>query len=222
MTVHILVTDDDHKLRELLKQYLEKEGFAVTTAANSLEAEKELSNQNFDVLVLDVMMPQESGVEFAIRLREKSNIPILMLTAMSEAQDRIKGLESGVNDYLTKPFEPRELSLRLKNLTQKPTFKQSSKVTFGNYEFDIENGDLKKDDEYIDLSSTESYLLKTLAKSANKAISREQISQELNNISERSIDVQIARLRRKIEIDPKKPDYIHTERSKGYSLRTRS
>ena len=219
MTNHILVVDDDERLRKLLKKYLVGEGFCVSTAENAAKAREFLEKETPDLIVLDVMMPGETGIELTASLRENISTPILLLTAMGEVENRIAGLESGANDYLAKPFEPRELLLRIKNILKTTTNKT---VEFGNYTFNIEAGDLRKNGEIMNLSSTELTMLTIFANSINKPVTREYLSKKLNNISERSVDVQITRLRKRIEDDPSEPIYLQTARGKGYILRSRS
>jgi len=220
MKANILVVDDDERLRTLLKKYLEGEGFAVLTAAGADEARKIIAEKKPDIMIVDVMMPEESGIDMVKNFGKEIEIPVLMLTALGEAEDRIKGLENGADDYLTKPFEPRELSLRLKKLLGRHLkTKKSANVKFGNYNFNPENGELSKNGKLIRLTSTELELLTIFSLNANKSVSREKLSSSLNNISERSIDVQVTRLRRKIEDDPKAPLHLQTARGKGYILR---
>ncbi len=221
---HILVVDDDDRLRGLIKKYLEGEGFSVSVAMNSAEATDLLEKRQFDIIVLDVMMPDETGIEFTKRLKINGNmIPILLLTALGEAENRIEGLESGADDYLTKPFEPRELCLRIENLLKRSgaiiPVEKNSKINFGDFIFNIENGELTKNGEYIQLTSTELNLLTIFINSANEPIARDELSKQLNGISERSVDVQVTRLRKKIEDNPKEPRFIQSDWGKGYVLR---
>ncbi len=219
---HILAVDDDTRLRELLRKFLSENGFMVTTAADAAEARIKLESICFDLMVLDLMMPGESGLELAQSLRQTNDIPILMLTAMSEPEDRINGLEKGADDYLAKPFEPRELLLRINNIlkrvpqaTEGPNF-----LSLGNVQFDLKREELKRDGEVIHLTQTESALLRTLAKAPDRILSREVLCQESGTESEgRSVDVQVTRLRRKIEADPRQPRYLQTIRGQGYRLR---
>lgn len=223
----ILVTDDDQRLRELLGQYLSQNGYTVVMAENAKEAREKLQNDSpFDLMVLDVMMPGETGVELVRSLRESFNsIPVLMLSAMGESEDRILGLEQGADDYLSKPFEPRELILRIESLLKRASAPSSSGpriVKFGPFIFNPKNGDLRKNDEFISLSSSELRLLAVFTDKLDEPISREELSSIFNNISERSVDVQVTRLRKKIEDDPKKPKYLETAWGAGYILRSRS
>lgn len=219
---HILVVDDDERLRTLLKKYLSEQGFFVSTAANTVEAEELLRVLTVDGIVLDVMMPGETGVAYAKRLRERKEAPpVLLLTARGEADDRIAGLEAGAADYLGKPFAPKELLLRLENMVARARAVQKSKraITFGDYRFDLAQGRLSKGEEAIYLTSSESDCLRILAESAGVAVSRETIATSLGDVSnERSVDVQINRLRKKIEPQPSKPIYLQTIRHAGYVL----
>jgi len=222
---HILVVDDDERLRALLKQYLGDQGFFVSTAANTGEAEELLGVFAVDAMVLDVMMPGESGMAYAARLKAReASPPVLLLTARGEAEDRISGLEAGAADYLAKPFSPRELLLRLQNIldtnrtiTTPAAGKQA--VTFGDYRFELASGRLVHAGTPVYLTSSESDCLRILAASAGIPVSREQLATELGDVSnERSIDVQINRLRKKIEPQPNKPTYLQTIRHAGYVL----
>lgn len=219
---HILVVDDDERLRELLRQYLTENGYFVSTAANTAEAEEALAAFGADALVLDVMMPGETGLAYAARLKGRASAPpVLLLTARAEADDRIAGLESGAADYLAKPFAPRELVLRLKNMlsTQKTAAPVRSGVRFGEYRFDIATGRLTHGDSILYLTTNESDCLRILARVAGTAVSREEIAAAMGDVSNaRSVDVQINRLRKKIEPQPGKPMYLQTVRHAGYVL----
>jgi two-component system phosphate regulon response regulator OmpR len=219
---HILVVDDDERLRALLKQYLGEHGYVVSAAANTTEAEASLRVFAVDGIVLDVMMPGETGVAYAARLRDRADAPpVLLLTARGEARDRIAGLESGAADYLSKPFEPRELVLRLENILARTRQAQAAKesVAFGDYRFDVAQGRLTKAQAPIYLTSSESDCLRILAQSAGTPVSREVIAGRLGDVSNaRSVDVQINRLRKKIEPHPGKPMYLQTIRHAGYVL----
>lgn len=218
---NILVIDDDTRLRELLTQYLSGEGYTVTPAKHAEDAREILSDREFDLLVMDVMMPGEDGLKLTKSLRKTTSVPILMLTAMTEPEDRIEGLESGADDYLTKPFEPRELCLRIEKILNRKTVSGSGKVKFGDYEFNLKTGDLQKSGKFINITSNELKLLNIFAENIDKSVSRDRLSQLFNGISERSVDVQVNRLRKKIEEDPKKPFYLQTARGAGYVLRSR-
>ncbi|MFZ4540852.1 MAG: response regulator [Rickettsiales bacterium] len=219
---HILVVDDDERLRTLLQKYLGEQGFMVSTAANTTEADELLRVFTVDGMVLDVMMPGETGVAYATRLRERTDTPpVLLLTARGEADDRIAGLEAGAADYLGKPFAPKELLLRLENIVARARQQQASKraVRFGDYRFDIALGRLNYHDQPVYLTSSESDCLRILAESAGTPVSRETMATTLGDVSnERSVDVQINRLRKKIEPQPGKPIYLQTIRHAGYVL----
>lgn len=219
---HILVVDDDARLRDLLKKYLGEQGFFISTAANTIEADEILRVFAVDSVVLDVMMPGETGIAYARRLRERVQAPpLLLLTARGEAQDRIAGLEAGAADYLGKPFAPKELLLRLENMLARARQQQASRsaVVFGNYRFDIAQGRLSYHDAPVYLTSSECDCLRILAQSAGTPLSREVIAATLGDVSnERSVDVQINRLRKKIEPQPGKPIYLQTIRHAGYVL----
>jgi len=222
---HILVVDDDTRLRELLKSFLSRNGFRVSTAGRAAEAREHLQALDFDLIVLDVMMPGETGLEFAAELRKTNDVPILMLTAMVETKDRIAGLERGVDDYLGKPFEPRELLLRIQSVLRRgrPAAAAESadpeRVTFGDMEFDLQLGELKRKGKRIALTDAETVLLRALAARMGEALSRETLCKSMgSDVNERAIDVQVNRLRRKIEPDPTFPRYLRTVRGQGYRL----
>jgi len=215
---HILVVDDDRRIRELIKRYLSEHGYRISTAENAAEARGALENLTFDLLVVDVMMPGESGLELTNSLRRSSNVPILMLTAKTETDDRISGLESGADDYLGKPFEPRELLLRISTILRR-TRAQSAReevVTLGESTFNVARGELKRGNEIIRLTTREVQLMRLFAANPGKPLSRLDLCD--NEAAERSIDVQINRLRRKIEVDPRNPLYLQTVRGEGYIL----
>lgn len=220
----ILVTDDDSRLRRLLNKYLSENGFRVFSVADTKEADALMKWFVFDLVIADVMMPVETGVEFTRRLRERGEtVPVLMLTAMGETNDRINGLEAGADDYLPKPFEPRELLLRINNILRrvmsKPPEKQKAEVRFGIHHYDLDEKALYRGSERIRLPLAESALLQVLAERAGQDISREELAQKTGNETNlRTVDVQITRLRRKIEPDVRQPKYIQTIRGKGYSL----
>ncbi|NCB49724.1 MAG: response regulator [Alphaproteobacteria bacterium] len=219
---HILVVDDDERLLKLLSKYLKENSFKVSTASNAKEARALVAEFIFDLMVVDVMMPGESGTSLTQSFREQGiETPILMLTAMSELNDRIIGLESGADDYLTKPFDPRELLLRLQSILRRARLKTPQKrgvVHLGSSEYHIERGELFKEGKLVSLTSVESVLLKYLVENAEKEVLREDLGKLTQNGNERTIDVQITRLRRKIEDDPKTPRYLQTVRGKGYIL----
>ncbi len=219
---HILVVDDDKRLRELLRKYLSDQKFRVTTASDASDARAKLSAFAFDIIVLDIMMPGESGLELTTWLRSSNKVPILLLSAMGDSGDRIFGLESGADDYLSKPFEPRELVLRINAILRRVESTApavTGEITFGGFSFDLSREELRKNDEYIRLTAAESSLLKALARSPGVPISREALTSESQmDANTRTIDVQVTRLRRKIEADPKYPRYLQTVRGTGYVL----
>lgn len=219
---HILVVDDDDRLRKLLHKFLSENGFMVATACDAADARSKLKGLAFDLIVLDLMMPGESGLEFATSLRETSSIPILMLTAMGEPEDRITGLETGADDYLTKPFEPRELLLRIHSILRRmpQTATGPATVALGAVVFDMERGLLTRNDEPIRLTDVETALLKALAENPGTILTREELIERTGaHGGGRAVDVQVTRLRRKIEDDPKLPRFLQTVRGKGYLLR---
>ncbi|HEX9463263.1 MAG TPA: response regulator [Alphaproteobacteria bacterium] len=226
---HILVVDDDARLRELLRKFLSDRGFRITTAANSAEAEARLGSIAFDLIVLDVMMPGETGVELTRRLRRTDSVPILLLTARNESQDRITGLASGADDYLAKPFEPDELLLRVRAILRRvpPPAVAPPEIRFGPFRFDVGREELvqladgQPSGQPVRLTAAEASLLKVLAAKPDAPVSRQELLRR-SRISgnERTVDVQVTRLRRKIEADPRLPRYLQTVRGAGYVLRT--
>jgi two-component system, OmpR family, phosphate regulon response regulator OmpR len=223
---HILVVDDDARLRALLSRYLANEGFRVTTAGSAAEAREQLRSMQPDLLVLDVMMPNETGLDLTAALRaEGGSPPILMLTARGAPEDRIAGFEAGADDYLGKPFEPRELALRLRALLRRASpplpATPPGRIPLGPLVFDRERAELTGPDGIIHLTGTERALLAALAARANEAISREDIvaTLGLDDTGERAVDVQVTRLRRKLESDPREPRFLHTVRGRGYMLK---
>jgi two-component system phosphate regulon response regulator OmpR len=220
---HILVVDDDTRLRDLLKKYLSEQGFRVTTAANAEEARAKLRSLAFDLLVLDIMMPGEDGLALTSSLREVSEVPILLLTARDDVADRIEGLEHGADDYLSKPFEPRELVLRIKAVLRRlaavAETQPPGEVTFGEFSFDLARSELRRGEKHVYLTSAEATLLKALAEQAGVAVSRDLLGEKTGaSASVRTVDVQITRLRKKIEENPKYPRYLQTARGIGYIL----
>ena len=214
---HVLVVDDDRRLRQLLKRYLGENGFRVTAAEDAAEARRALDSLAFDLIVLDVMMPGEDGLSLTRSLRRISHVPILLLTARTETEDRITGLESGADDYLGKPFEPRELLLRIHTILRRvATFGggPGEDIAFGACRFNPARGELTRDGELMRLTTREVQLLRMFCAHAGKVLSRLDIGE--NDQAERSIDVQINRLRRKIEPDPRNPVYLQTVRGEGY------
>jgi two-component system phosphate regulon response regulator OmpR len=219
---HVLVVDDDNRLRDLLGKFLGEHGFLVVTASDAANARVKMTLFAFDIIVLDLMMPGESGLDFAEDLRRRSKIPILMLTAMGEPEDRIEGLERGADDYLVKPFEPKELLLRLHNILKRlpsPSAPQAD-VKLGAVVFVPSRGELNRQGRPIRLTDVEAALLGALARRPGEILSREELIQLTGaGGGGRAIDVQVTRLRRKIEEDPKLPRYLQTVRGKGYVLR---
>ena len=220
----MLVVDDDRRLRDLLARFLGDNGYRVTTAANAAEADQRLGSIVFDIIVLDVMMPGENGFDFARRLRKSSQVPILMLTARADSGDRITGLETGVDDYLSKPFEPRELLLRLGNILKRSAPQEvvpparPDYVRFGPFIFGLARGELRQGEESIRLTEREREILTMLASTPGEHVPREQLASQASAANDRTIDVQINRLRRKIERDPADPLYLQTVRGVGYRL----
>ena len=217
---HILVVDDDTRIRTLLQRFLAANGYRVTTAGDAAEARQHLKNFTFDLIVLDVMMPGEDGLGLTASLRKTSDVPVLLLTARGEAADRIAGLESGADDYLPKPFEPRELLLRIAAIGRRARAERAAlkEIRLGAFRFDPERGEMTRDGQQVKLTGAETALLRLLAANAGKPISRQELAQRTGAGLERSIDVQVTRLRRKIEDDPKMPLYLQTVRSVGYVL----
>ncbi|MDB5384066.1 MAG: DNA-binding response regulator [Rhodospirillales bacterium] len=223
---HILVVDDDARLRALIQRYLGGQGFRVSVAADAAAARKALAAMSFDMLVLDVMMPGESGLDLTESLRRGGQeVPILMLTARGAPDDRIAGFESGADDYLPKPFDPRELALRIRTILRRvaPPVQPlaAAPVQLGMRWFDAERSELRGPDGTIRLTGGEAALLGALARRAGEVLSREEIGTALGTpeAGERAIDVQVTRLRRKIEPDPREPRFLHTVRHRGYVLR---
>ncbi len=219
---HLLVVDDDARLRELLRRYLSESRFRITTAADAAEARRHLASFAFDLIVLDVMLPGESGLDLTRDLQRERRLPVLLLTAMAEPEDRVNGLEQGADDYLSKPFEPRELVLRIRNLLQRrpTTDAPQREIRFGGCHFDLSRSELFRGGEPIHLTAAETALLAGLAQKAGEAVSREELSlsaQFSGNV--RNVDVQMTRLRRKIERDPRFPRYLQTVRGTGYVLK---
>jgi two-component system phosphate regulon response regulator OmpR len=218
---HLLVVDDDRRIRDLLSRYLAREGFRVTTAGNAAEARAKLDGLSFDLLVLDVMMPGESGFDLAQAIRASSAVPILMLTARDETQDRIRGLELGADDYVTKPFEARELSLRISNILkrQQPAPAQPAEsLKFGEFIFHVARGELRRGEEVVHLTDRERDMLRVLAATPGETVPRLALGGNGTGANERAVDVQVNRLRRKIERDPAHPLIVQTVRGIGYRL----
>lgn len=218
---HILLVDDDKRIRDLLSRLLRENGYRVSAAANAMDARNCLSGLDFDLIILDVMMPGETGVELAASLRETSEVPILMLTARAEADDRIAGLEAGVDDYLSKPFEPRELMLRMAAILRRGQLQLSAPATeirFGPFQFNASRGELKNGDHPVRLTDREKQILSIFAEQPGATVPRHKIVGDDSGLGERTVDVQINRLRRKIEDDPGNPMYLQTVRGIGYRL----
>lgn len=223
---HLLVVDDDRRIRALLSRFLTGEGYRVTTAGAAKEALACLKSIAFDLIVLDVMMPGESGFHLAERLRsdasELSRVPILMLTARTDAPDRVRGFEAGVDDYLGKPYEPRELSLRIASILRRAQPRAApgplTQVRFSEFCFDLERGELRQRDEIVRLTDRERDMLRLLAENAGETVSREALAGSGVGGNERTVDVQVNRLRRKIERDPANPLHLQTARGAGYRL----
>jgi two-component system phosphate regulon response regulator OmpR len=218
---HLLVVDDDRRIRDLLSRFLFTEGYRVTTADNAADARAKLESLSFDLLVLDVMMPGETGFQLAKSLRESSAVPILMLTAKAETESRITGLELGADDYVPKPFEPRELSLRIANILKRtipvpPTAIES--VRFGPFAFHLARGELRRGEEIVHLTDRERDMLRVLAATPGETVPRQALGGEGGGANERAVDVQVNRLRRKIEVDPANPLFVQTVRGIGYRL----
>ena len=217
---HILVVDDDARLRRLLQRYLVDSGFRVSTAGNAEEARGQIGGIAFDLIVLDVMMPGEDGLALTRALRQADDVPILLLTAMGESVDRIAGFEVGADDYLTKPFEPRELVLRIRSILRRgrPAQAPTEAVTLGRFVFDLARGELRQGEEVVHLTTAETALLQILARNPGRTISREELSSHASEGNPRAVDVQVTRLRRKIEPEPKAPRYLQTVWGRGYAL----
>ncbi|MFC4669344.1 response regulator [Seohaeicola nanhaiensis] len=224
---HLLIVDDDERIRELLKKFLIRHGFLVTAARDAAHARRILSGLDFDLIVLDVMMPGEDGISLTRALRTDKDTPILLLTARGETENRIAGLEAGADDYLAKPFEPKELLLRinaiLRRMPEAPAPSTAPKILhLGPVRYDIERGEMWQGEELVRLTATESQLMRIFAARPGEAVSRTKLVEDLGRdrgqAQERAVDVQITRLRRKIESNPKQPRYLQTVRGAGYML----
>ena len=218
--IHILIVDDDDKIRDLLKQYLKNNNFFVSTAINASDAEEKLKIVKFDLAIIDIMMPGKDGLQLTKEIREKIDLPIILLTAKGEPEDRVKGLELGAEDYLPKPFEPKELLLRIKNVIKriKKNKHVITSIKIGKAHVNIKKMEIQKEKKIIKINASEKILLENMISSAGKIFSREEISKITNLTQERSIDVLVTRLRQKIEPDPKNPKYLQTVRGTGYVL----
>ena len=224
---HILVIDDDLRLRSLLQRYLQENGFAVTSAKDAENARMFLKQYRFDLLIVDVMMPNETGIEFLQKLRQDSDIPAIVLTAMGETEDRICGLEAGADDYLPKPFEPKELVLRINNILRRvpnKTKEHSPILRFGDCRYNLVTKELSRLNEgIVHITPVEQSILNILGQKSGQIFTREKLAELLGVVQNaRSIDVQITRLRKKIEADSKNPRYLQTVRGKGYMLLTQT
>lgn len=218
---HLLVVDDDDRIRELLKTYLSRQGFRVSTAANAQDARGLMEGLAFDLLILDVMMPGEDGFTLTKDLRTRNDVPIILLTAKGEASDRITGLRAGADDYLPKPFEPEELVLRIEAIFRRlGSTAPAAQVSFGPWMYDLERQTLAKNGERVRLTTGEDALLSLLARMGGASVSRYALSEKINAKSERAVDVQMTRLRRKIEDNPSEPTFLLTVRGHGYRLLT--
>ncbi len=216
---HLLVVDDDNRIRGLLKEYLNEKNFMISTAENSLEAKNKLKFLKFDLLVIDVMMPGQDGYDLTKEIKKESNIPIILLTAKSEVENRIKGLELGADDYLSKPFEPKELLLRINNIIKKSKKLDTKKKYFiGKAQVDLNKMTIQLNNNFKKINETEKKVLLEMLTNPGKTYSRLKIAKISGITQERSIDVMITRLRQKIEQNPKKPKYLQTVRGSGYVL----
>jgi len=216
---HILVVDDDDRIRELLKEYLTEENYLISTSNNAENAKQKIEIIKFDIIILDIMMPGQSGLDLTHSLREKINTPIILLTAMGEPNERIEGLEKGADDYLSKPFEPKELVLRIQNILKKTESKiQVNEIEFNEININLKKLVITKKNNSHKINNTEKIILEKMINSPGQTFSREQIGKLIKIDKERSIDVIITRLRKKIEDDPKNPKYLQTIRGAGYVL----
>lgn len=224
---HILVVDDDQRIRDLLRKFLSRSGYLVTTARDAAHAARLLDGLAFDLLVIDVMMPGEDGLSLTRRLRDVIEAPILLLTARGETGERIEGLEAGADDYLAKPFEPRELLLRINAILRRAVVPaaprpQPAVLMLGETMYDLARGELTRGAALVRLTSTEAALMRVFARQPNEPVTRTRLAEELGgtggDVQDRAVDVQITRLRRKIEVDPKAPRYLQTVRGSGYML----
>ena len=216
---HILIVDDDDRIRELVKQYLNENDYLVTTANSAENAKEKVNIIKFDIIILDIMMPGQSGLDFTNENKKKINTPIILLTAKGEPSDRIEGLEIGADDYLAKPFEPKELVLRIKNILDKTKSKSQKRVVnFSNINIDLNKSLIIKNNREFKINNTEKIILEKMINSPGETFTREEIGKLINLDKERSIDVIITRLRKKIEVDPKNPKFLQTIRGTGYVL----
>ena len=216
---HILVVDDDDRIRELVKQYLLENRYLVTTAKDAFDAKNKIEIIKFDLIVLDIMMPKKSGLELTYEIKKEIDLPIILLTAKGETSERVTGLEFGADDYLGKPFEPKELLLRVRNILNKTLQKNKiDKISIGNSNLDLNKLVIDREGKKYKINNAEKTILKKMILSPGKIFSREEIGKLININKERSIDVIITRLRQKVEIDSKNPQYLQTIRGSGYVL----
>ena len=216
---HILIVDDDDRIRELVKLYLNENDYLVTTANSAEDAKEKVNIIKFDIIILDIMMPGQSGLDFTNENKKKINTPIILLTAKGEPSNRIEGLEIGADDYLAKPFEPKELVLRIKNILNKTKSKNQKRVVnFSNINIDLNKSLIIKNNREFKINNTEKIILEKMINSPGETFTREEIGKLINLDKERSIDVIITRLRKKIEVDPKNPKFLQTIRGTGYVL----
>ena len=216
---HILVVDDDDRIRELVKQYLLENKYLVTTAKDAFDAKNKIEIIKFDLIVLDIMMPKKSGLELTSEIKNEIELPIILLTAKGETSERVMGLEFGADDYLSKPFEPKELLLRIRNILNKTLQKNNiNKISIGNSILDLSKLTINRNGKKYKINNTEKLILEKMIRSSGKVFSREEIGKLININKERSIDVIITRLRQKIETDSKNPQYLQTIRGSGYVL----
>jgi len=218
--IHILIIDDDDKIRDLLKQYLKANDFIISTAINANDAEEKLKIFKFDIAIIDIMMPGKDGLQLTKEIRETLDLPIILLTAKGETEDRIKGLEIGAEDYLTKPIENKKLLIRITNIIRKIKKKKNTidLIKIGKVFINVHKMEIQKDKKIIKINASEKTLLESMINSAGKIFSREEISKITKLTQERSIDVLVTRIRKKIEPDPKNPKYLQTVRGSGYIL----
>ena len=216
---HILVVDDDNRIRDLVKQYLLENKYLITTAKDAFDAKKKIEIIKFDLLILDIMMPEKSGLELTSEIKKEIDLPIILLTAKGESSERVTGLEFGADDYLSKPFEPKELLLRIKNILNKTQQKSKIiKISIGNSNLDLNKLFIEKGGKKYKINNSEKIILEKMIRSSGKIFSREEIGKLINVNKERSIDVIITRLRQKVETDSKNPQYLQTIRGTGYVL----
>jgi len=216
---HILVVDDDDRIRELVKQYLLENKYLITTAKDAFDAKNKIEIIKFDLIVLDIMMPKKSGLELTSEIKKETNLPIILLTAKGEISERVMGLEFGADDYLGKPFEPKELLLRIKNILNKTLQKNNiNKISIGNSNLNLSKLTINRDGKKYKINNTEKLILEKMIRSSGKVFSREEMGKLININKERSVDVIITRLRQKIETDSKNPQYLQTIRGSGYVL----